>query len=159
MNNVGKLRDDLANVEMIGSSWKEAHRLERIDMTISMIKRISTPIEIWEHRLGKGMESTFDFEATQITHLKTKQGLACKIRRNKHMIEISSEVFVVGPTRARSYSTIMYKAVHMTYEASPSRQSHGLFKTQRDHLKPTVDRWSTRRRTPISYHTSIGNIS
>ena len=51
------------------------------------------------------------------------------------MIEISSEVFVVGPTRAQSYNTIMYKAVHMTYEASPSRQSHGLFKTQRDHCK------------------------
>ena len=51
------------------------------------------------------------------------------------MIEISSEVFVVGPTRARSYSTIMYKAVHMTYEASPSRHSQGLFKTLRDHCK------------------------
>ena len=51
------------------------------------------------------------------------------------MIEISSEVFVVGPTRVRSYSTIMYKAVHMTYEASPSRHSHGLFKTLRDHCK------------------------
>ena len=51
------------------------------------------------------------------------------------MIEISSEVFVVGPTRARSYSTIKYKAVHMTYEASPSQHSQGLFKTQRDHCK------------------------
>ena len=49
------------------------------------------------------------------------------------MIEISSEDFVVGPTRAQSYSTIMYKAVHMTYEASPSRHSHGLFMTLRDH--------------------------
>ena len=51
------------------------------------------------------------------------------------MIEISSEVFMVGPTQARSYSTIMYKAVHMTYEASPSRHSQGLFKTLRDHCK------------------------
>ena len=77
------------------------------------------------------MESTLDIEATQITQLKNKnKGLACRISQNKHMIEISSEVFVVGPTRARSYSTIMYKAVHMTYEASPSRHSQGLFKTQ-----------------------------
>src|ERR687897_856822 len=83
----------------------------------------------------KGMESTLDIEATRIPQLKTKQGLACRISQNKHMIEISSEVFVVGPTRARSYSTIMYKAVHMTYEASPSRHSQGLFKTQRDHCK------------------------
>ena len=67
-----KLIIDLANIEMIGSTWREAHRLERIDMTISMIKRISTPIEIWEHRL-KGMESTLDTEATQIPQLKTKQ--------------------------------------------------------------------------------------
>ena len=82
------------------------------------------------------MESTFDFEATRIPQLKNKnKGLARRISRNKHMIEISSEVFVVGPTRARSYNTIMYKAVHMTYEASPSRHSQGLFKTQRDHCK------------------------
>ena len=51
------------------------------------------------------------------------------------MIEIPSEVFVVGPTRARLYSTIMYKAVHMTYEVSPSQHSQGLFKTQQDHCK------------------------
>ena len=51
------------------------------------------------------------------------------------MIEISSEVFMVGPTRAQSYNTIMYKAVHMTYEVSPSLHSQGLFKTQRDHCK------------------------
>ena len=51
------------------------------------------------------------------------------------MIEISSEVFVVGPTRARSYNTIMYKAVHMTQEVSPSQHSKGLFKTLRDHYK------------------------
>ena len=51
------------------------------------------------------------------------------------MIEISSEVFVVGPTWTRSYSTIMYKAVHMTYEVSPNQHSQGFFKTQRDHCK------------------------
>ena len=80
---------------------------------------------------GEGMESTFDFEATRIPQLKTKtKGLACRISQNKHMIEISFEVFVVGPTRARSYSTIVYKAVHMTYEASPGQHSQGLFKTQ-----------------------------
>ena len=43
----------LRMLKMIGSTWGEAHRLEKIDMTISMIKRISTPIEIWEHCLGK----------------------------------------------------------------------------------------------------------
>ena len=51
------------------------------------------------------------------------------------MIEISSKVFMVGPTRARSYITIMYKAVHMTYEVSPNQHSQGFFKTQRDHCK------------------------
>ena len=51
------------------------------------------------------------------------------------MIEILSEVFVVGPTRAQSYSAIMYKVVHLTYEASLSRHSQGLFKTLRDHCK------------------------
>ena len=104
---------------------------------------VSIIMKIWySHRsmrtpLRKGMESTFDFEATRIPQIKQNKtkDLACRISRNKHMIEISSEVFVVGPTRARSYSTIMYKAVHMTYEASPSQHSQGLFKTQRDHCK------------------------
>ena len=75
------------------------------------------------------------------------------------MIEISSEVFVVGPTRARSYSTIMYKAVHMTYEASPSRHSQGLLRHNETTVKPTVYRRTTRRRIPISYHASVGKIS
>ena len=74
------------------------------------------------------------------------------------MIEISSEVFMVGPTRAWSYNTIMYKAVHMTYEASPSQHGQGLYKTQQDHFKPTMDRRTTRRRTPISYHASVEKI-
>ena len=81
------------------------------------------------------MDSTFDFEASRIPQIKQNKELACRISRNKHMIEISSEVFVVGPTRARSYNTIMYKAVHMTYEAFPSQHSQGLFKMQRDNCK------------------------
>ena len=81
------------------------------------------------------MEPTFDFEATRIPQQKQNKGLACRISRKKHMIELSSEVFVVGPTRAQSYSTIMYKAVHMTCEVSPSQHSQGLFKTQRGHCK------------------------
>ena len=93
-----------------------------------------TSIKLRSH-LEKDMESTFDFEATRYHNTKQNKVLACRISRNKHMIDISSEVFVVGPTRAQSYSTIMYKAVHMTYEASSSRHSHGLFKTQRDHCK------------------------
>ena len=30
---------DLADIEMIGSTWREAHRLKRIDMTISIIMK------------------------------------------------------------------------------------------------------------------------
>ena len=93
--------------------------------------------------LGKGMESTFDFEATRIPPLKTKKqrvGLQNKPEQTHDRDFVRSfrggaEVFVVGTTRARSYNTIMYKAVHMTYEASPSQHSQGLFKTQRDHCK------------------------
>ena len=75
------------------------------------------------------------------------------------MIEISSEVFVVGPTRARVYSTIMYKAVHMTYEASRVGIAKDSLRHNETTVKPTVDRRTTRRRTPISYHTSVGKIS
>ena len=43
------------------------------------MRRISIHIGIWEHRLERGMESTFDIEATRIPQLKTEQGLACRI--------------------------------------------------------------------------------
>mgnify|MGYP005837300045 CR=1 FL=1 len=72
------------------------------------------------------------------------------------MIEISSEVFVVGPTRARLYNTIMYKAVHMTYEASPSQRSKESLRHNETTVKTTVDSRTTRHRTPISYHASVG---
>ena len=75
------------------------------------------------------------------------------------MIEISSEVFMVGPTRAQLYSTIMHKAVHMTYEASLSRQAMDSLRHNETTVKPTVDRRTTRRRTPISNQTSVGKIS
>ena len=86
--------------------------------------------------LRNGMESTLDIEATQIPQLKTKQRIGLQNKpeqtydRYKHMIDISSEVFVVGPTQARSYNTIMYKEVHMSNKASPRQHSQGLFKTQ-----------------------------
>ena len=46
--------------------------------------------------LRKGMDSTFDFESTRIPQLKTKQGLACRINRNKHMIDPISYHVSVG---------------------------------------------------------------
>ena len=81
------------------------------------------------------MESTFVSEATRIPQLKIKQRIGLQNKLEKHMIEISSEIFVVGPAQARLYITIMYKVVHMTYEASLSQHSQGLFKTQQDHCK------------------------
>ena len=82
------------------------------------------------------MDSTFDFEATRIPQIKQNKGFGLQNKPEQiHMIKISSEIFVVGPTRARSYSTIMYKAVHMTYEVSLNQNSQGFFKTQRDHCK------------------------
>ena len=109
--------------------WKELTRRPRWS------RRISIHIGIWEHHLEKVWNQHLTSKQLEYHNSKQNKGLACRISQNKHMIEISSKVFVVGPTRARSYSTIMYKAVHMTYEASPSRHSQGLFKTQRDHCK------------------------
>ena len=69
---------------------------EEIEIANSKIKK-----DLYSHRnmrtpLRKGMESTLDFEAAQIPQLKQNKVLACKISQNKHMIEISSEVFQVG---------------------------------------------------------------
>ena len=64
---------DLAEVEMIGSTWRETRRLKRIDMTILIVEK-----DWYSHRsmrtpFRKGMESTLDIEATRIPQLKTKQ--------------------------------------------------------------------------------------
>ena len=74
------------------------------------------------------------------------------------MIEISSEVFVVGPTRARVYSTIMYKAVHMTSKCPRTSIAKGSLRHNETTVKTTVERRTTRRRTPISYHASVEKI-
>ena len=44
----------------------------------------------------KGIDSTFDFEATRIPQMKQNQGLACRISRNKHMIDPISYHVCVG---------------------------------------------------------------
>ena len=130
-----KLRLDLADVEMFDSTWRETHRWKGLTWQSRLSWRISIHIEVWEHHWEKVWNQHLTSKQLEYYNSKQNKELTCEISRNKHMIEISSEVFVVGPTRARSYSTIMYKAVHMTYEASPSRHSQGLFKTQRDHYK------------------------
>ena len=131
--------NDLANVDVNGSTWGETHRLKKgLTRQTRWSRRISIHIGIWEHHLEKVWNQHLTSKQLEYHNSKQNKGLACKISRNKHMIEIPSEVFVVGPTRAQVYSTTMYKAVHMTYEVSPSRHSQGLFKTQRDHCK--IDR-------------------
>ena len=47
--------------------------VKRIDMTNSMIEKGWYSHRNMRTLLGKGMESTFDFEATLIPQLKTKQ--------------------------------------------------------------------------------------
>ena len=120
--------------------WKRSDSLEKkhavwkeLTWQTRWSRRISTPIRIWEHHLGKVWNQHLTSKQLEYHNSNQNKGLACRISQRKHMTEISTEVFVVGPTRARSYITIMYKAVHMTYEASPSRHSQGLFKTLRDH--------------------------
>ena len=81
------------------------------------------------------MVSTFDFEATRIPQLKTKQRIGLQNKPEQTYDRDFAQSVRDEAPRARSYSTIMYKAVHMTYEVSLSQHSQGLFKTQRDHCK------------------------
>ena len=46
--------------------------------------------------LRKGMESTLDIEATRIPQQQKNKGLACRISRNKHMIDPISYHVSVG---------------------------------------------------------------
>ena len=132
---VRKLRADLADVKNDRIHLKKHAGWKELTWQTWWSRSISIHIGIWEHHLEKVWNQHLTSKQLEYHNSKQNKGLACRISQNKHMIEISSEVFVVGPTRARSYSTIMYKAVHMTYEASPSRHSQGLFKTLRDHCK------------------------
>ncbi len=130
------LRVGLADVENERIHLKGSSPVEKgLTWQSRLSRRIGIHIGVWEHHLGKVWNQHLTSKQLEYHNSKQNKGLACRISQNKHMIEISSEVFMVGPTRARSYITIMYKAVHMTYEASPSRHSQGLFKTQRGHCK------------------------
>ena len=100
--------NDLANVDVNGSTWGETHRLKKgLTRQTRWSRRISIHIGIWEHHLEKVWNQHLTSKQLEYHNSKQNKGLACRISRNKHMIEISSEVFVVGPTRARSYNTIV----------------------------------------------------
>ena len=144
----------------MGSSRREAHRLEKgLTWQSRLSRRISIHIGVWEHRIGKGMASTLDIEETRIPQLKTKQRIwLAKISRNKHKIEISFVVFVVGPTRARSYNTILYKALHWHSKCPRTSIAKGSLRHNETTVKTTVERRTTRRRTPISYHAFVEKI-
>ena len=60
-------------------------------------RRICIPIGIWEHLLGKVWNQHLTLKQLEYHNSKQNKGLACKISRNKHMIEISSEFFWWGP--------------------------------------------------------------
>ena len=146
---------------MIGSTWGGAHRLKRIDSTISMIKKDWYSHQSMRTPFRKGMESTLDFEATRIPQLKTKKnkGLACRISRNKHMIEISSEVFVVGPHGLDHTTPSCTRQCTWHTKCPGTSIAKGSLRHNETTVKSTVNRRTTRRRTPISYHTSVGRIS
>ena len=143
-----------------GSAWRENTPVEKeLTWQSRLSRRISIHIGVWEHHLGKVWNQHLTLKQLEYHNSKQNKGLACKISRNKHMIEILSEVFVVGPTRARSYSTIMNKAVHMTYKRPRVSIAKDSLRHNETTVKPTVDRRTTWRRTSISYHTSVGKIS
>ena len=96
--------------------------------------RISIYIEIWEHHLGKVWNQHLALKQLEYHNSTQNKGLACKISRNKHMIEISSEVFMVGPTGSIVQHHHVQGSAH-DIEASSSQHSQGLFKTQRDQCK------------------------
>ena len=136
IKNIGKNREGILRMLRRSDPLEEKHAgWKGLTWQSRWWWRISIHIEIWEHHLGKVWNQHLTLKQLEYHKPKQNKRFAYRISRNEHMIEISSEVFVVGPTRARSYSTIMYKVVHMTYEASLSQHSRGLFKTQRDHWK------------------------
>ena len=133
--------------------WKELAWQSRLSW------RISIHIEVWEHHLEKVWNQHLTSKQLEYHNSKQNKGLACKISQNKHMIEISSKVFVVEPHGLdRTAPSCTRQCTWHT-----KRPRVGIAKDSLRHneatVKPTVNRRTTRRRTPISYHTSVGKIS
>ena len=88
---------NLRMLKMIGSTWREAHRLgKELTWRPRWSRRISIHIAIGEQRLGKVWIQHLTSKQIEYHNSKQNKVLACRISRNKHMIEISSEVFHGG---------------------------------------------------------------
>ena len=127
-------------------------------MTISMIKKDWYPHRNMRTPFRKGMESTFDFEATQIPQLKTKQRIGLQ---NKP--EQTYDRDFVRSFHGGAHTGSIAPSCTRQYTWHTKRPRVGIAKDSLRHnetiVKPTVNRRTTRRRTPISYHTSVGKIS
>ena len=100
-----------------------------------MIERISIHIEIWEHRLGKVWNHHLALK--QLEYHKTKQNKGFGLQNKP---EQTYDRDFIRSFRGGAYTGSIVQHHHvqgsdMTYEASPSRHSQGLFKTLRDHYK------------------------
>ena len=78
-----KLRTDLVNVGMTGCTWRETRRLERIGMTISIIKKDYHPHRNMRTPFRNGMESTVVIEATRIPQIKQNKGFGLQNKQEQ----------------------------------------------------------------------------
>ena len=155
-----KHRIDLADVEKWSDPLEEKHTgWKGLTLQSRWSRRIGIHIGVWEHHLRKVWNQHLTLEQLEYLKQNKNKGLACRISRNKHMIEISSEVFVVGPTRAdRTAPSCTRQCTWHTKRPRVSIAKDSL-RHNKTTVKTTVDRRTTRRRTPISYHASAGKIS
>ena len=81
------------------------------------------------------MESTYALEATRIPQFKTKQSIGLQNKPEQTYDRDFVRSFRGGAHTGSIVQHHHVQAVHMTYEASLSRHSQGLFKTLQDHCK------------------------
>ena len=121
--------------------------------------KISIHIEIWEHRLGKVWNQHLTLKQLEYHNSKQKQrtGLQNKPEQTYDR-DFRPKFSWWGPHGLNRTAPSCTRLC--TWHTKRPRV--GIAKDSLRHnettVKPTVDRWTTRRRTPISYHTSVGKI-
>ena len=123
-------------------------------------RRISIHIEIWEHRLEKVWNQHLTSKQLEYHNWKQKERIGLQNKPEQTYDRDFVRTFCGG---AYTGSIVQHHHVqgsaHDIWSVPESALAKDSLRHNETIVKPTVDRRTTRRRTPISYHTSVGKIS
>ena len=103
-----ELINDLAEIEMIGSTWRETHRWKGLAWQSWLSRRIGIHIEIWEHHLEKVWNQHLTLKQLEYHNWKQNKGLACRISQKQtydrsHIVSCVCWKDILGATWIPAY--------------------------------------------------------